>query len=387
MPSSAGAEAGATMELSVSKAELLKELTTTQGVVERKTTIPILSNFLFEAAGDRLSITATDLDLSLRTAASAKIKKEGSCTVPARKLYEYVKLLGDGDISIKLLENHWVQIRSGRSNTKMVGMARANFPALPQFPSESAIRIPAGVLHNLIAKTIFAISNEESRYTLNGALLVLKPESVTMVATDGHRLAHIENGTSKFPGVSGEMRVLVPKKAMAELYALLNSADDAAAAVEFAKDESTLFFRVNGRLLTSRQLTGQFPNYEAVLPRDNNKSVTVHCEELSGAIQRVAQFADERSNAIRMKLAKNELKISSSNTETGESEDSLETAYEGEEITIGFNSQYLLEFLKVVGAGDIRFEFKDAQSAGQLRPDEASDSQYKYRYIVMPMRI
>src|SRR5579864_709624 len=387
MPSSAGAEAGATMGISLSKAELLKELTATQGVVERKTTIPILSNFLFEAAGDRLSITATDLDLSLRTSAAAKVKKEGSCTVPARKLYEYVKLLGDSDISIKLLENHWVQIRSGRSNTKMVGMARANFPALPQFPSAPAIRIPVGVLRNLIAKTIFAISNEESRYTLNGALLVLKPESVTMVATDGHRLAHIENGTSKFPGVSGEMRVLVPKKAMAELYALLNSTDDAAAAVEFAKDESTLFFRIGGRLLTSRQLTGQFPNYEAVLPRDNNKSVTVHCDELSAAIQRVAQFADERSNAIRMKLSKNELKVSSSNTETGESEDSIETAYTGDPMVIGFNSQYLLEFLKVVGAGDVRFEFKDAQTAGQLRPDEAADSEYRYRYIVMPMRI
>jgi len=374
------------MEFTVSKSDLLKELTATQGVVERKTTIPILANFLFEAAGDKLSITATDLDLSLRTASAAKVKKEGSCTVPARKLYDYVKLLGDGDISVRLLENHWVQIRSGRSITKMVGMARANFPALPLFPAESAIRIPAVVLRNLIAKTIFAISNEESRYTLNGALLVLKPDSITMVATDGHRLAHIEHDNSKFP-VSGEMRVLVPKKAMAELNTVLNITDDPAVPVEFAKDESTLFFRVGGRLLTSRQLTGQFPNYEAVLPRDTNKSVTVACDELSAAIQRVAQFADERSNAIRMRLGKNELKISSSNTETGESEDSIDTAYAGDEVVIGFNSQYLLEFLKVVGAGDVRFEFKDAQSAGQLRPNEAQDSEYRYRYIVMPMRI
>ena len=371
------------MEISVSKNDLLKELTATQGVVERKTTIPILSNFLFEASGDKLAITATDLDLSLRTSCAAKVKKEGSCTVPARKLYDYVKLLGDGEISIKLLENHWVQIRSGRSNTKMVGMARANFPALPAFPADG-IQLPAQVLRQLIAKTIFSISNEESRYTLNGALMVLKPESLTMVATDGHRLAHIEHSSTKLP-VNGEMRVLVPKKAMAELSTLL--ANTEAPTVEFAKDESTLFFRVGGRLLTSRQLTGQFPNYEAVLPRDNNKSVTVHCDELSSAIQRVAQFADERSNAIRMRMEKNELKVSSSNTETGESEDSLETAYNGDPMMIGFNSQYLLEFLKVVGAGDVRFEFKDAQTAGQLRPDEASDSEYKYRYIVMPMRI
>ncbi len=384
MPSSAGTEAGATMEISVSKNDLLKELTATQGVVERKTTIPILSNFLFEATGDKLSITATDLDLSLRTSCPAKVKKEGSCTIPARKLYDYVKLLADGDISIKLLENHWVQIRSGRSNTKMVGMARANFPALPLFPAESALQLPAQVLRQLIARTIFSISNEESRYTLNGALLVLKPESLTMVATDGHRLAHIEHGGTKLP-VSGELKVLVPKKAMAELSTLLNSSD--AQTVEFAKDESTLFFRIGGRLLTSRQLTGQFPNYEAVLPRENNKFVSVHCDELSAAIQRVAQFADERSNAIRMRVEKNELKVSSSNTETGESEDSIETAYTGDSMVIGFNSQYLLEFLKVVGSGDVRFEFKDAQTAGQLRPDEAADSEYRYRYIVMPMRI
>ncbi len=384
MASSTGTEAGATMEISVSKQDLLRELTATQGVVERKTTIPILSNFLFEASGDKLSITATDLDLSLRTSCTAKVKKEGSCTVPARKLYDYVKLLGDGEISVKLLENHWVQIRSGRSNTKMVGMARANFPALPVFPTESAIQLPAQVLRNLIAKTIFSISNEESRYTLNGALLVLKPESLTMVATDGHRLAHVENTSAKI-SVSGEMKVLVPKKAMAELSTLLNSSD--AQVVEFARDESTLFFRIGGRLLTSRQLTGQFPNYEAVLPRDNNKALVVHCDELSSAIQRVAQFADERSNAIRMRVEKNELKISSSNTETGESEDSLETAYSGDPMVIGFNSQYLLEFLKVVNAGDVRIEFKDAQSAGQLRPDEPADSEYRYRYIVMPMRI
>src|SRR5499433_2214989 len=311
------AQGAGAMEISVSRQELLRELTATQSVVERKTTIPILSNFLIEAADDKLTITGTDLDQSMKTSCPAKVKKPGACTIPARKLYDYIKLLGDGDISIKLLENHWVQIRAGRSNTKMVGMARANFPALPSFPSESALQLPVNVLRNLIAKTIFAISNEESRYTLNGALLVLKPESITMVATDGHRLAHIEHSGTKFP-VSGEMRVLVPKKAMAELSTLLSVTD--APAVEFAKDESTLFFRVGGRLLTSRQLTGQFPNYEAVLPRDNNKFVTVHCDDISSAIQRVAQFADERSGAIKMRVEKNELKVSSSNTETGESE-------------------------------------------------------------------
>src|SRR5579871_4247716 len=159
---------GAAMEITVSRQELVKELTATQSVVERKTTIPILSNFLIEAEGDRLNITATDLDQAIRTSAAVKVKKPGACTIPARKLYDYVKLLPDGDISVKLLENHWINIRLGRSNTKMVGMARSNFPALPAFPTAGVIKLPAQVLRTMIGKTIFAISNEESRYTLNG---------------------------------------------------------------------------------------------------------------------------------------------------------------------------------------------------------------------------
>ena len=379
----ASAVGTATMEITVSKAELLRELSATQGVVERKTTIPILSNYLFEAAGDRLSLTATDLDLSLRTSCNAKVKKEGSCTIPARKLFEYVRLLPDADITIKLLENHWVSIRCGRSNTKMVGMARSNFPSLPVFPTAGVVKIPALVLRGMIARTSFAIANEESRYTLNGALMVLKPESITMVATDGHRLAHVERSGEKFEGVSGEMKTLVPKKAMDELKSLVDSTD--VETIEFAKDESTLFFRIGPRLLTSRQLTGQFPNYEAVLPKDNSKSILLHGDDLAAAISRVAQFADERSRAVRLKLEKGELKLSASSTETGESEDSIETDYNGESLTIGFNAQYITDFLKAVGSGDVRLELKDSQSAGQLRPAESED--YKYRYIVMPMRI
>ncbi len=379
----ASAAATGTMEITVSKGELLRELTATQGVVERKTTIPILSNYLFEAVGDKLSLTATDLDLSLRTSCGAKVKKEGSCTIPARKLYDYVRLLPDAEITIKMLENHWVSIRCGRSNTKMVGMAKSNFPALPVFPTAGVIKIPAAVLRAMIAKTGFAISSEESRYTLNGALMVLKAESITMVATDGHRLAHVERAGEKFDGVSGEMKTLIPKKAMDELKILLDSTD--AEVVEFAKDEATLFFRIGSRLLTSRQLTGQFPNYDAVLPKDNNKSVSVQGAELGAAISRVAQFADERSRAVRMKMEKGELKLSASSTETGESEDTLEIKYDGDSVSIGFNAQYLIDFIKAIGGGEVLIELKDAQSAGQLRPALSED--YKYRYIVMPMRI
>ncbi len=376
---------GTTMEISISRQELLKELTAAQSVVERKTTIPILSNFLFEATEERLLITATDLDQSLRTSCPAKVKKAGACTIPARKLYDYIRLLPDGDLSIKLMDNHWVQIRSGRSNTKMVGMARANFPQVPEFPEANVTRIAAPSLRGMIAKTIFAISNEESRYTLNGALLILKAESIAMVATDGHRLAHIEKTGENLANITGEKKILIPRKALSELQGLLANTD--VPEIEFADDEHTLFFRIGGRTLTSRKLTGQFPNYEAVLPRDNNKFLVVRSEELQQSIQRVAQFADERSGAIKIRLEQNELRISSSSTDSGESEDVIETPYNFDAIVVGFNSQYLIDFLKAIGnQGEVRLEFKDAQSAGQMRPEDPQDDT-RYRYIIMPMRI
>ncbi len=376
---------GAAMEITVSRQDLVKELTATQSVVERKTTIPILSNFLLEADEDRLNITATDLDQAIRTSVAVKVKKPGSCTIPARKLYDYIKLLPDGDISIKLLENHWVQIRSGRSNTKIVGMARANYPQVPDFPTVSVTGVPLPVLRTLIARTIFAISNEESRYTLNGALLVIKAESLAMVATDGHRLSFVEKTDEVLEGISGEKRVLIPRKALQELQQLLSSSD--AEKVEFADDEHTLFFRVGHRTLSSRKLSGQFPNYEAVMPRDNTKFAVVRTTDLAAAIQRVAQFADERSGAIRIRLESNELKISANSTEAGESEDTIDTPYAFDPIMVGFNSSYILEFLKALGnEGEVRLEFKDSQSAGQMRPEDPN-AEYKYRYVLMPMRI
>ena len=392
---------GAAMEITVSRQDLVKELTATQSVVERKTTIPILSNFLIEADGDTLSITATDLDQAIRTSAPVKVKKPGACTIPARKLYEYIKLLPDGEISIKLLENHWVQIRSGRSNTKIVGMARANYPQVPEFPSIAVTSISLVALKTLIARTIFAISNEESRYTLNGALLVIKAESLAMVATDGHRLSYVEKPGETLEGISGEKRVLIPRKALHELQQLLSAAEAERDTeqkqapkttlppliVEFADDEHTLFFRVGHRTLSTRRLTGQFPNFEAVMPRDNTKFAVVRSSELSASIQRVAQFADERSGAIRMRLEGNELKISANSTESGESEDTIDTPYSGDAIVVGFNSIYILDFLKALNnEGEVRLEFKDSQSAGQMRPEDP-DAEYKYRYVLMPMRI
>lgn len=378
------------MEITLRKFDLLKELLLMQGVVERKTTIPILANVLVETDGEgRMRLAATDLDLAIETSCPAKIKKSGGCAIPARKLIEYVRLLPDADLTLKLMENHWVQIRCGRSNTRMVGMSKENYPALPSFPAGTAVKLPAEPLQQMIRRTIFAISSEESRYTLNGALLVLKPESMTLVATDGHRLAHIADDHVKLEGMSGESKALIPKKAMVELQGLLEEAAEGSS-VEFARDETHLFFRLpaaNGqaRWLSARQLTGQFPNYEAVLPKDNKRSVSVRTEEVGAAIRRVAQFADERSHAIRLRLETDKMILTSSSSESGESDEELEAPYQGEPMVIGFNSQYLLEFLAATGSDEVVLELKDEQSAGQLRPKNGDE--YQYRYVVMPMRI
>jgi len=370
------------MEFSVKKFDLLDELSLTQGVVERKTTIPILSNLLCEAKGNRLYITATDLELSIRTSCEAKVKKEGAGTIPAKKLLELARLLPDEEIKFKLLENHWVQVTCDRKSYKLVGMSKDNFPALPGFP-HALVQIPAKLLADVIAKTTFAISLEESRYTLNGALLVLKPGSITMVATDGHRLAMAETD-HRFEGFSAETRVLIPKKAMTEVQRLAADGGDEGL-VEFAQDESHLFFQFGGRLLTSRKLTGQFPNYEAVLPRDVDKTLVLERGELQDALRRVSQLADQRSHAVKFMLAKEGLEISASSPEYGEAKESIDKEFKGEPIAIGFNAQYLLDFLAAAADGPISFELKDEQSAGQLRP--IADESTRYRYVVMPMRI
>src|SRR5438876_2727630 len=370
------------MEFSVTKSALLNELSTTQGVVERKTTIPILSNLLVEAKGSQLTITATDLELSIRTSCEAKIKKEGAGTIPAKKLLELVRLLPEGEIKVKLLDNHWVEILIDKKKYKLVGMAKENFPALPTMP-HTLVKIPASILENLIGKTKFAISMEESRYTLNGGLLILKPDTLAMVATDGHRLALAETD-HKLAGLNGEVKLLIPKKAMDEVEKL-SVAAGSDAAIEFAKDESHLFFQVGHRLLISRILTGQFPNYEAVLPRDNNKHVVIERGELTDAVRRVSQLADQRSHAVKLSISGEGVEISASSPEYGEAKESIEKEYQGDPISIGFNSSYMLDFLGAAADGPVSIELKDEQSAGQMRP--LADESYRYRYIIMPMRI
>lgn len=372
------------MEFTVNKNDLVRELSLSQGVVEKKTTIPILSNVLLEATGDRIVLTATDLELGIRCSCPARVKKEGAGTVPARKLLDYIRLLPEGDLNMKFLENHWASITSGRSRTKIAGMSRESFPELPQMP-EPIASIPVKILASMIARTGFAISMEESRFTLNGALLLMRPEGLTMVATDGHRLAYVQATPEQSGNLEKAFRALVPKKAMAELTKLADDAEGEGKAV-FAGDDNHLFFQVGHRLLITRKLTGNFPDYERVLPKDHLHTATLERNEIRSAIERVAQFADERSRAIRVQFATGEVRVFSSSMETGESEESVPSEYQGPDLEIGFNAQYLLDFLRSISQDKVAFELKDQKSAGELRPagDSVPD---QYRYVVMPMRI
>jgi DNA polymerase-3 subunit beta len=372
------------MEFTVAKGDLVRELNLSQGVVERKTTIPILSNVLLEASGDRVTLTATDLELGMRCSTSAKVKTPGAGTIPAKKLLDYVRLLPEAEVNIKFSDNHWSTLLCGRSKTRIAGMSRESFPELPAMP-EPIVEIPIGLLASMIGKTIFSISAEESRFTLNGALLALKGNTLTMVATDGHRLALAEAENSL--GIAETAyKALLPKKAMSEILKFASDIEDKGAAVAFAGDENHLFFRIGERLLISRKLTGNFPDFERVLPKSHSHSVDLGRDEFRAAIERVSQFSDERSRAIKMRLGDGEANIHSSLSESGESEETLPVEYSGPTVEIGFNAQYLVEFLRAVAEDKVTFHFKDAQSAGELRPTGAAAGT-QYRYVVMPMRI
>jgi len=370
------------MEFSVSKSDLVRELGLTQGVVERKTTIPILSNILIETDHDQVWLTATDLELGIKCACPARVKKEGAGTIPARRLLDYVRLLPDAEVQVKLAENQWASFVCGRSRTRIAGMSRESFPELPQMP-EALAEIPLSALAQMIAGTIFAISSEESRFTLNGALLILKDTGLVMVATDGHRLALVEKQV-ELPGLTGAYRALLPKKAMNEILKL--ASEDASKQIQFSGNENHLFFQVDKRLLLSRKLTGNFPDYDRVLPKQHEHMLILQRDEFKAAIERVAQFADERSRAIRLQMVQGELKVHSSISETGESEESIPVEYSGADTEIGFNAQYLLDFLRSVDQSEVEFHFKDANSAGELRPHGDTGGTV-YRYVVMPMRV
>ncbi|MGH9944524.1 MAG: DNA polymerase III subunit beta [Pyrinomonadaceae bacterium] len=370
------------MEFSIGKNFLQKELGFVQGIVEKKNTIPVLSNILIESVnGNKLRITGTDLDTTLRCETEAEIKTVGSMCVNARKLFDIARVLPDAPVSFRKEENNWVAVKCERSSFRIAGVERDSFPELPAFRSAS-IQLPANVFETFIKRTIFAITLEESRYTLSGAKFLLDKVSARMVTTDGHRLAYIERKDLTSGGANGDVDTLIPRKTLDALIKLTASHEGD---IGLATDENHIYFEVGPHLLISRTLAGQFPNYEMVIPKSNDKSALFDSAALGQAIRRVALMADDRSHAIRLHLVSGNLHISSQTAEEGEARESVATEYDGDEMEIGFNAQYLQDFLNIAGEGQIAFEFKDGNSQALLRP--AADADYEYKYIVMPMRI
>ncbi|HEX8707786.1 MAG TPA: DNA polymerase III subunit beta [Pyrinomonadaceae bacterium] len=373
------------MEFSISKNALQKELGFVQGIVEKKNTIPALSNILIESVGEStIRLIGTDLDVTIRCETEAEsIKVPGSICVQARKLFDISRLLPDATVNFQKEENDWVTVRCQNFRSKIAGLPRDNFPEVPSSKS-APMKFPAEVFKSFIDRTIFAITQEESRYTLSGAKFIIDKSGAKMVTTDGHRLAYIARQDLGKNASHEALDALIPRKTLAELTKLTTSYEGE---ISLGADENHIYFEIGPRLLISRKLSGQFPNYEMVMPKGNDKSVSFDSAQLNQAIRRVALMADDRSHAIRFHLVPNELQISSQNAEEGEARETVATDYSGAETEIGFNAQYLQDFLNVVGEGQVAFEFKDGTSQAQLSPAAATDAGYEYKYVVMPMRI
>jgi DNA polymerase-3 subunit beta len=370
------------MELVVRKNDLLRELQLFQGIVERKNTIPILANVLIEAEGNHVRMAATDLEVGLRSQCEASVSKGGSLTLPAKKLYEIVKALPETDVRIEE-DRNGVKVAADRFDSRMQTMARDDFPTLPE--AKGAMEtIPREQLRQMIARTQFAITGEDTRYYLNGALLILRGDSMSLVATDGHRLALVtmNRERSKARKSDEDLRVILPRKTLSELGRLLAEGEGD---VAFEKGENHLFFEVGGRLLISRMIDGQFPAFERVVPKSNDKRVEFDRDRLTNAVRRVALLSNERSRAVRFQMDSGKVEITSSSPEFGEAHEVIMVDYSGPSLQICFNAQYVLDFLGVVETDSVALEFKDEMSQAVMKPVGAEG--YDYTYVIMPMRI
>jgi DNA polymerase-3 subunit beta len=367
------------MELSVRRNDLVKELHLVQGIVERKNSIPILSNILAEAKAGELRLSATDLDVSLRCGCGAQVVSEGAITLGAKKLYEIARSLPESEVRLKVLPDSWASIECDRVSFKVAGLPREDFPALPEAKPSKGVEIPGDLLRDLIARTGFAITAEDARYYLAGALMVIEKDALALVATDGHRLAYARRSGAL--AAAEPSRVLVPRKAIFELARLLEVGES----VVFQQVENHLVFSVGGRTLASKSIEGQFPAFERVIAVEADKKASVAREGLAAAIRRVSLLSSERSRAVKLSLTAGKLELGASSPDLGEARESLAVDYKGPAVEIGFNAQYLLDFLGVAASDSVALELKDAESQGLLKPQdgEASD----YRYVVMPMRL
>jgi DNA polymerase III subunit beta len=372
------------MELVVKKHDLLRELQLFQGIVERKNTIPILANVLMEATGNEIRMLATDLEVGLRSRCEAVVEKGGSLTLPAKKLYEIVKALPETDVRISEDKNG-VKVAADRFESRLQTLPKEDFPAVPEASGVVNATLPCAAIREMVAKTQFAITGEDTRYFLNGALFILQPGSMTLVATDGHRLAlvNVDRPKTASKGKDGdEVRAILPRKTLWELGKLLTESDTD---LEYERGENHLFFGVGKRMLVSRMIDGQFPAFERVIPKGNTKRIEFERERLTNAVKRVALLSNERSRAVKFQLDKGKVEVTSSSPEFGEAKETLAVDYHDASMQICFNAQYVMDFLGAVETDNVALELKDEVSQAVMKP--VGTEGYDYTYVIMPMRV
>jgi DNA polymerase-3 subunit beta len=376
------------MELTVGKADLQKELQLCQGVVEKRSTIPILSNVLLKAADGKLQVAATDLDVTILTSCAAKITTPGGVTLEARRLFDIVRSLPDDDVHIALQENNQMLIESGTAKFRLLGLPAEDYPTLPTVNVTEGYTIPLDELKTMVAKVKFAITHEETRFQLNGALLKMQPQKMEMVATDGHRMALINfpyasagNGRKK----GSDLTILIPRKALDEILRLESGEEGT---VKFGVSENQLFFDAADRRLMARMIDVNFPNYMEVISRDNDRHVMVDRERLLSTIKRISLVANERTRAVRFDFAPGKLTVSSTNPELGDARETVPIDYAGQPFFVGLNAAYVMDFLSATDTPSVSLDLKDENSQCIGRPaSTAEDLPYDYLYVVMPMRL
>jgi len=368
------------MEIKAKRDDLLATLYWTQSIVERRNTMPILANVLFEASKGSIRVTATDLEVGVRGEVDGDIVKEGIVTVNAKKIYEIIREVPNEQVHLKRLENDWVEIRSGKSVFKIVGMDAKEFPQFPKFDGKSLSSTPASTIHEMIERTIFSVSTDETRYSLNGVFVEeAEGGKVRMVATDGHRLAFEEKTVGSIGLSKG---VILPRKGLAELKKLLESGTEGVVSLGFKenmglviKDKIELFMRL---------IDGDFPDYTKVIPKGNPNIAKLEHDELLQALRRVSILSSERYKGIRMEFSDGKVSISANNPDLGEAVEEIEAEYNGKAISIGFNARYLLDVLGILGGdGEINIELKDELSPSIIRKGGVDS----YLYVLMPMRL
>lgn len=364
------------MEFQIARDELLKGLQMVQNIVEPRQTLPILANILLETGSDTLAITATDLEVGARVVVPARIGIQGGITLQARKLVEMVKELPSAEVEIRDQENSWVSLRCRGVSYRMVGLPKEDFPGVNEGTEATWISLEARSLKEMIARTSFAISHDESRYALNGINMQVINREFRLVATDGHRLALAKKEVS---GASQQATGIVPRKAVYEVARVLKEGEEA----QVALTENQFLLRLPNFLLVSRLIEGQFPNYEQVLPKGHPKQVRVNRDAFVAAIRRVSVMSEERTKPIKLILSPGQMRLAASNPELGEAEEGVEAEYAGEELTIGFNSRYLLDATGPIGAARVAIELKDPLSPGIFTGEGEEDA----LCVIMPMRI